>query len=109
MQSGDEHEDHEVMHLSCVDYQLTDASMSHGANGPVFRCRYGPLSTEASSAISRAIAARRFVRFVFPESSVLLSNVKLDSNDDAWVRIEGRVIETRRFAAAATDYSESEL
>ena len=80
------------LELNCSRYQLQAASISHSADGTVFRCSCGPLSDDRVAAVHRAARDGTPVWLVFPESQVVIADVSVELAQPGWVQLEGRVV-----------------
>ena len=80
------------LELNCSRYQLQAASISHSADGTVFRCSCGPLSDDRVAAVHRAARDGTPVWLLFPESQVVVADVSVELAQPGWVQLEGRVV-----------------
>jgi len=80
------------LELNCSRYQLQAASISHSADGTVFRCSCGPLTDDRVAAVHRAARDGTPVWLVFPEAQVVIADVSVELAQPGWVQLEGRVV-----------------
>jgi len=79
--------------LNSADYEVRSASVAHGRGGAVFRCTLSPVTDDMLEALTKAIRAKRVIRFAFPNRPLVLEAIEVVRVAPGRVRIAGRVLD----------------
>jgi hypothetical protein len=77
--------------LNFADLQIIDASISHGPNGELFRCKLGGLPDAVLASLETAAQSHNRVRLVFPGSKITFARVELSRYDSDQVELVGHL------------------